>query len=96
MKDKKIYGELSSDNFRPGDIVEWRKWNSETLLWMPRYGIIVGIHSRIMSSRLVSVSTVMPVESGEGEMEFFSLSLKLISRAGEPHDINSGSHSNFS
>jgi len=96
MKEEKIYGELSSDNFQPGDIVEWRKWNTETALWMPRYGVIVGIQSRIMSNRLVSIATVMPVESGEGEMEFFSLSLKLISRAGEPHDISSGSHSNFS
>ena len=96
MDEEKIYGELSSDSFQPGDIVEWRKWDSDTHEWTPHYGVIVEIHSRIMSNRLVSISTVMPVESGAGEREFFSLSLRLVSRAGVTDDLISGSYRNFS
>ena len=95
MEIKKSYGELSSDEFKLGDIVEWSKRNTGTESWKIYYGIVVKIQSKIISNRLVSISTVMPIESGMEEKEFFSLSLRLVSRASE-NEIFSGSHSNFS
>ena len=80
MDIKKAYGEETSDNFKPGDIVEWKA----------HYGVILEIKSKIVSNRLVSISTVVPVEDSGKEMEFFSFSLKLISRAGcEEQELNS-------
>jgi len=95
MEEKKPYGEISSEQFELGDIVEWSKWNKELEIWESYYGIIVKIHSKIVSNRLVSISTVLPIESGKQEQEFFSLSLKLVSRA-PTNEIFSGSYSNFS
>ena len=95
MEEKKPYGELSSEQFELGDIVEWTKWNPHSEVWESYYGVIVKICSKIVSNRLVSISTVLPIESGKQEQEFFSLSLKLVSRA-PTNEIFSGSYSNFS
>ena len=90
MDIKKAYGEETSDNFKPGDIVEWCRWDSKLSEWKAHYGVILEIKSKIVSNRLVSISTVVPVEDSGKEMEFFSFSLKLISRAGcEDQELNS-------
>ena len=95
MEIKKSYGELSSEEFKLGDIVEWSKWDSNLEIWKTYYGVVTKIQSKIISNRLVSISTVLPVESGKDEQEFFSLSLRLVSRVSK-NEIYSGSHSNFS
>jgi len=80
MDEKKIYGELSGDEFQTGDIVEWSRWNPDKEEWEMHYGVIIEVKGKIISSRLVSVATIVPIE-GNREIELFSLSLKLVSRA---------------
>tara|TARA_B100001250_G_scaffold402313_1_gene415257 strand:+ start:321 stop:611 length:291 start_codon:yes stop_codon:yes gene_type:complete len=96
MKEKKPYGETYADNFQLGDIVEWNRWEPDSEEWVNRYGVIVKIENQLLSNRLVSISTVMPIESPMQELEFFSLSLRLISRAQEKNEIFSGSYSDIS
>lgn len=96
MKEKKPYGETYADSFQLGDIVEWNRWESDSEEWVNRYGVIVNIENQLISNRLVSISTVMPIESPMQELEFFSLSLRLISRAQEENEIFSGSYSDIS
>lgn len=89
MDEKKIYGEIAAAEFQTGDIVEWSRWESIAEEWEKHYGVIIEIRGKIVSNRLVSVATVIPIE-GNREVELFSLSLKLISRAGEePNEISS-------
>ena len=38
-----------------------------------------------MSNRLVCISTVLPIEGNQKEKDFFSMSLKLVSKATEKH-----------
>ena len=91
MDIKKAYGEEHSKDFKAGDIVEWSRWDSDLEEWSSYYGIIVDIKNQIVSNRLVSISTVVPVEDSNSEIEFFSFSLKLVSRAreDEKEEINS-------
>ena len=90
MNIKKAYGEQHSSNFKTGDIVEWSKWDSNLEEWCSYYGVIVEIKNQIVSNRLVSISTVVPVDNSNSEIDFFSFSLKLVSRAGnEKEEINS-------
>ena len=79
----KAFGEISSEDFIIGDIVEWTKWDSEKGLWEPFYGVLVSLKNEIRSNRLVSISKVMPLNDGSNELEFFTLSLKLVSRSKE-------------
>ncbi len=41
-----------------------------------------------MSNRLVSISTVLPIDGTDGEIELFSLSLRLVSRASDQNQDN--------
>tara|TARA_A100001515_G_C4577214_1_gene211803 strand:- start:148 stop:420 length:273 start_codon:yes stop_codon:yes gene_type:complete len=81
MQEKKIYGQLSSETFDLGDIVEWKSWNSDLEEWEKNYGIVTDMKPKVMSNRLVYIITVLPVDNNAGEKEFFSMSLKLISKA---------------
>ncbi len=83
MEEKSAYGSLVAEKFIPGDIVEWTKWDSDDEIWQSHYGVIVELKSKIISNRLVSIATVMPIESSLSEIELFSLSLKLVSRGNE-------------
>ena len=74
------FGELSSKELEVGDIVEWRRWNAQTDEFDSHYGILLEIENQIKSNRLVSVSKVIPLHDDKVEMEFFTLSLKLVSR----------------
>ena len=88
MKEKKPYGETYSDQLSPGDIVEWRKWESKKEEWSSHYGVIIEIKNEIISNRLVSISSVLPIDGNDSEIELFSLSLRLVSRASEQNEDN--------
>tara|TARA_R110000824_G_scaffold92217_10_gene223938 strand:+ start:2834 stop:3112 length:279 start_codon:yes stop_codon:yes gene_type:complete len=79
MIEKDKFGELLSHNLSVGDIVEWSKWNSKKNDWGTHYGIIISVKNEIRSNRLVSISRVLPLNNVNNEIEFFTLSLRLIS-----------------
>jgi hypothetical protein len=80
MKKKLEFGKLSSNEFNIGDIVEWSIWNANEDDWILKYGIVTDLKNEIRGNRLVSVSKVVPLSEPSTEIEFFTLSLRLISR----------------
>ena len=80
MTKKEIFGELASKDFQIGDIVEWSKWNSEEEAFKSNYGILLELKNTLISNRIVSVAKVMSLGEDKTEREFFTLSLKLLSR----------------
>jgi hypothetical protein len=83
MDEKTSFGELSSEALEVGDLVEWSTWNTGGDCWKYNYGIITEIKNEIRSSRMVSISRVIPLSADHAELEHFSLSLRLVSRAQE-------------
>ena len=81
MDEKDNFGELTAKIFDIGDIVEWSTWDSELDNWNSHYGLVINIKNDIRSGRLVSISTVKPVNDTVAEIEFFTVSLKLISKS---------------
>tara|TARA_R110002020_G_scaffold199659_1_gene401159 strand:- start:285 stop:551 length:267 start_codon:yes stop_codon:yes gene_type:complete len=81
MNEKDIFGELTAKVFDIGDIVEWSTWNREVDDWASHYGIVIDIKNEIRTGRLVSISTVKPVNDTSAEIDFFTASLKLISKS---------------
>ena len=79
MNERRKLGEESAKAFGIGDIIEWSKWNPEKESWDLHYGLITGIKNEIRSNRLVSVSKVLPFNGNKQEIEFFTLSLRLVS-----------------
>jgi hypothetical protein len=79
MDENKSFGHIHSKEFNVGDIVEWSKWDSTLEKWECHYGILLTINNEIRSNRLVSISTVMPMNFPNDELEFFTMSLRLIS-----------------
>ncbi len=88
MNEKNKFGELTAQGFDIGDIVEWSTWNREIEDWDSHYGIVIDMKNEIKSGRLVSISTVKPVNDASNEIDFFTASLKLISKSNseEIHD----------
>tara|TARA_B100001123_G_C15169999_1_gene970989 strand:- start:491 stop:742 length:252 start_codon:yes stop_codon:yes gene_type:complete len=76
---KKIFGELTSEDFNVGDIVEWSTWNTETEDWNSNFGIITQLYNEMKVKRLVSIAKVYPLSSNGSEIELFTMSLRLIS-----------------
>jgi hypothetical protein len=76
MADKKVFGGDHSKEFEVGDLVEWSTWSSKLEKWVHHYGILLKINNEIRSNRLVSISKVMPVNSTDTELEFFTMSLR--------------------
>ena len=62
MNEKDKFGELTAKIFDIGDIVEWSTWNREKEDWNSHYGVVIEIKNEIKSGRLVSISTVKPIE----------------------------------
>jgi len=79
MAYKKIFGELSSEGFNIGDIVEWSTWNAETEDWNSNIGIVTQLYNEMKVSRVVSIAKVYPLSNKSGEIELFTMSLRLIS-----------------
>ena len=82
-KENTAFGQISSEELKIGDIVEWTKWSSDEEIWVPHYGVLVNLKNEMRSNRLVSISTVMPLHENATELEFFTFSLKLVSRSKE-------------
>ena len=80
--DKELnFGELAAQELSSGDIVEWQTWDSHDDTWLSNYGIIIEIKNQIKSNRMISISKVMPLSGPKVELEFFTMSLKLVSRS---------------
>ena len=88
MNKKERFGELTAKTFDIGDIVEWSTWNREVDDWDSHYGIVIDIKNEIRSGRLVSISTVKPVNDNFQEIDFFTASLKLISKSNSENASN--------
>jgi len=86
MDKQPAFGEIAAADLQVGDIVEWSTWNEEMEGWKPHYGLITEIKNEIKGTRMVSVSIVTPLTTDAAEMEFFTPSLKLISRGIEAKD----------
>ena len=87
MNEKNTFGELTAKTFDIGDIVEWSTWNREVDDWNSHYGIVIDIKNEIRSGRFVSISTVKPVNDTAIEIDFFTASLKLVSKSNTPEKI---------
>jgi hypothetical protein len=87
MNEKDKFGDLTAKRFNIGDIVEWATWNREAEDWNSHYGIVIEIKNEIRSGRLVSISTVKPVNDASNEIDFFTASLKLVSRSKSEENI---------
>ena len=83
MNKKVPFGDTYSKEFTVGDIVEWASWDSEVETWKRHYGVLLTIENEIRSNRMVSISKVMALQSPHTEMEFFTLSLRLVSHGEE-------------
>jgi hypothetical protein len=83
MEEKSKFGELNAVNLSVGDIVSWSKWNSDEETWDEFVGVLLEIRNEMRGNRLVSISRVMPLSNAAniGELEFFTLSLKLVSHS---------------
>jgi hypothetical protein len=87
MNEKDNFGELTAKIFDIGDIVEWSTWDREVDNWHSHYGIVIEIKNEIRSGRLVSISTVKPVNDATAEIDFFTASLKLISKSNSTENL---------
>ena len=91
MNKKDNFGELTAKIFDIGDIVEWSTWNRDENSWDSHYGIVIDVKNEIKSGRMVSISTVKPVSDNTQEIDFFTASLKLISKSNSeniPNDVD--------
>tara|TARA_R110002020_G_scaffold31443_1_gene98007 strand:+ start:1284 stop:1550 length:267 start_codon:yes stop_codon:yes gene_type:complete len=87
MNEKDKFGELTAKLFDIGDIVEWSTWNRELDDWNSHYGIVIDIKNEIKTGRLVSISTVRPLSDNTMEIDFFTASLKLVSRTNPVENV---------
>tara|TARA_B100000287_G_scaffold381794_1_gene386440 strand:+ start:1601 stop:1867 length:267 start_codon:yes stop_codon:yes gene_type:complete len=83
MEEKIKFGELKAKELKIGDIVSWSKWNIETKNWDEFMGVLLDTRNELVGNRLVSISKVMPLNNNmtSGELEFFTLSLNLVSHS---------------
>ena len=83
MEEKSKFGELNANNLSVGDIVAWSKWNSIEEIWDEFVGVLLEVRNEMKGNRFVSISRVMPLSNANstGELEFFTLSLKLVSHS---------------
>ena len=77
----KEFGHSVAEQLQIGDIVSWSKWSEEVSDWIDHIGILVKIDNKIRDNRMVSVSTVLPIEDQRAEVEFFTITLRLVSRS---------------
>jgi hypothetical protein len=83
MTNRDAFGELYSKRLEVGDIVEWSRWNPEEQNYDKHFGILLEIKNEFKSNRLISVSRVVPLCGTQPEIEFFTLSLRLVSKGAE-------------
>ena len=79
MNEKESFGQISSKDFKIGDIVEWSIWDSQKEKWKLQYGVLMEVKNEIRVNRLVSIATVVPLQGPKAELEFFAMSLRIVS-----------------
>lgn len=82
----KEFGHSVAEKLQVGDIVSWSKWSEEIQDWIDHIGILVKIDNKIRENRMVSVSTVLPIEDQNTELEFFTFTLRLVSRSSKENN----------
>lgn len=80
MKTKKPFGSLSAENIEPGDLVKWTKWNSKENKWNEMIGVVLSIEEQIKGGRVVSSARVATLQHPQIELDFFTMSLKVVSK----------------
>lgn len=80
MKQEIEFGHSSADILNVGDIVSWSKYCSDANDWVEHFGILVSIENQVRAERLVSVSRVIPLDNSAQELEFFTITLRLVSQ----------------
>ena len=90
MNEKEKFGQLTSEEFSVGDIVQWTTWDKHSEQWNTNYGVLIKLENMIKSDRMVSIATVKPLNEQFEEKELFTLNLKLV-KSGE-FDKTSNSH----
>ena len=83
MIEREGFGELFSAELEIGDIVEWTTWNSIEENWDSNYGVLIEMNNQLRSNHVVSISKVMPINEPHVELEFFTMSLRKVSKAEE-------------
>lgn len=82
----KEFGHSVAEKLQIGDIVSWSKWSEEVNDWIDHIGILIKINNKIRDNRMVSVSTVLPIEDQSAELEFFTFTLRLVSRSAKENN----------
>jgi hypothetical protein len=80
MKTKKPFGSLSAEDIESGDLVKWTKWNSKEGKWDEMIGVVLFIEEQIKGGRVVSSARVATLQHPQIELDFFTMSLKLVSK----------------
>ena len=79
MDKKTPFGATSAEEFEIGDIVEWSKWDPEVEDWVSNFGILVSVENKVVSDRVISVSSVKPLNEKDNKLiELFTIYLKPV------------------
>ena len=80
MIKRKAFGNIAANDIDPGDLVLWTKWNEIKKDYDEKFGIVVSINEEVRGSRMVSVACVVPLVDPRIRLDFFTMSLKLVSK----------------
>ena len=80
MRKKPPFGHYSARDIEIGDLIKWTKWNPEREDWDEILGVVIDMEDTIRSGRLVSITRVVSMQHPQTELEFFTMSLKLVSK----------------
>lgn len=79
MDEKGPFGSGLAEDFEIGDIVEWSKWSIDLEEWVSSYGILVSMENKVVSDRLISISTIKPLSEKDNKLiELFTVYLKRV------------------
>tara|TARA_R100000008_G_C3585927_1_gene172256 strand:- start:551 stop:808 length:258 start_codon:yes stop_codon:yes gene_type:complete len=80
MNTQKPFGGLSAEDIESGDLVKWTKWNPKESKWDEMIGVVLSVEEQIKGGRLVSSAKVATLQHPQIELDFFTMSLKLVSK----------------
>ena len=79
MNEKGPFGSGLAEDFEVGDIVQWSKWSTEIEEWVSNYGILISIDNKVVADRVVSISTVKPLNTSDNKLiELFTIYLEPV------------------
>ena len=80
----RMWGHFMTKKTRKKQLVFFSKkgcaWSEKYSDWIPQYGILLSVENQIKANRVVSVSKVKPINEQHVELEFFTLTLKLVNK----------------